>query len=70
VVAARLNAAHGPFVATDRQPRRTPLARELAVVALRRQRATARQHSQLLRMPRSTVTRILARVGLARFLLV
>jgi transposase InsO family protein len=49
-----------------RQPRRTPLARELAVVALRRQRATAWQISQRLRMPRSTVTRILARAGLAR----
>jgi transposase InsO family protein len=62
----------GPTALTDRssrpvrQPRRTPVARELAVVALRRQRATAWQISQQLRMPRSTVTRILARVGLAR----
>ncbi|MGE0363013.1 MAG: hypothetical protein AB7H93_19590 [Vicinamibacterales bacterium] len=49
-----------------RQPRRTPLVRELAIVALRRQRATAWQISRQLRMPRSTVTRILGRVGLAR----
>ena len=49
-----------------RQPRRTVATREAAVVALRRTRATAWQISKALKMPRSTVTRILARVGLNR----
>lgn len=49
-----------------RQPRRTPATREAAVLALRRTRATAWQISKALQMPRSTVTRILARRGLNR----
>ena len=49
-----------------RQPRRTSAKREAAVLALRRTRATAWQISKALKMPRSTVTRILARAGLNR----
>ena len=49
-----------------RQPRRTPMPVEAAIVALRRTRATAWQISTALRIPRSTVTRVLARVGLNR----
>jgi transposase InsO family protein len=49
-----------------RQPRRTSIAREVAVIGLRQTRATAWQISKALRMPRSTVTRILARAGLNR----
>jgi transposase InsO family protein len=49
-----------------RQPRRTPAAREAAVIALRQTRATAWQISKALKMPRSTVTRVLARAGLNR----
>ena len=48
------------------QPRRTSPRVEATIVALRRSRATAWQISAALRMPRSTVTRILARVGLNR----
>ncbi len=53
-----------------RQPRRTSGATERAIVALRQTRATAWQISAALRMPRSTVTRVLARVGLNRVALV
>ncbi len=49
-----------------RQPRRLPAPLETAIVALRRTRATAWQISTALRLPRSTVTRVLARVGLNR----
>lgn len=49
-----------------RQPRRLAAATEAAIVALRRTRATAWQISTALRLPRSTVTRVLARVGLNR----
>lgn len=49
-----------------RQPRRTSPTVEAAVVALRRTKATAWQISAALKMPRSTVTRILARAGLNR----
>jgi transposase InsO family protein len=49
-----------------RQPRRTSLTREAAIVALRRTRASAWEISRALRVPRSTVTRVLARVGLNR----
>jgi transposase InsO family protein len=52
------------------QPRRTSAAVEAAIVALRRTRATAWQISTALRLPRSTVTRILARAGLNRVALV
>jgi transposase InsO family protein len=52
-----------------RQPRRTALALERAIVALRRHRLTAWQISTALRQPRSTVTRVLARVGLNRIAL-
>ena len=49
-----------------RQPRRTSLTREAAIVALRQTRASAWEISRALRVPRSTVTRVLARVGLNR----
>ncbi len=49
-----------------RQPRRTSPRVEATIVALRRTRATAWQISTALQMPRSTVTRVLARVGLNR----
>jgi transposase InsO family protein len=49
-----------------RQPRRLAAAREAAILALRRTRATAWQISEALAIPRSTVTRVLARVGLPR----
>ena len=53
-----------------RQPRRVAASLEAAIVALRRTRATAWQISVALRVPRSTVTRVLARVGLNRVALV
>lgn len=53
-----------------RQPRRVPAPLEAAIVALRRTRATAWQISTALRVPRSTVTRVLARTGLNRVALV
>jgi transposase InsO family protein len=49
-----------------RQPRRTSLTREAAIVALRQTRASAWEISRALRVPRSTVTRVLARLGLNR----
>lgn len=49
-----------------RQPRRLAGRLERAIVALRRTRATAWQISTALRIPRSTVTRVLARAGLNR----
>jgi transposase InsO family protein len=49
-----------------RQPRRTSLTTEATIVAVRRTRATAWEISRVLRMPRSTVTRVLQRVGLNR----
>ena len=52
-----------------RQPRRTAPALERAIVALRRRRLTAWQISTALRQPRSTVTRVLARLGLYRIAL-
>lgn len=52
-----------------RQPQRLDAGREGAVLALRRTRATAWQISVALRMPRSTVTRVLARAGLNRIAL-
>jgi len=52
-----------------RQPRRLAAPLEAAVVALRRTRATAWQISTALRLPRSTVTRVLARTGLNRIAL-
>jgi len=48
------------------QPRRTSLTAEATIVAVRRTRATAWEISRVLRMPRSTVTRVLQRVGLNR----
>lgn len=51
------------------QPRRLAVAREAAIVALRRRRLTAWQISAALRHPRSTVTRVLARAGLNRLAL-
>ena len=52
-----------------RQPRRLAAPVEAAIVALRRTRATAWQISAALRLPRSTVTRVLARAGLNRIAL-
>jgi len=49
-----------------RQPRRLATAVEATILALRRTRATAWQISAALRLPRSTVTRVLARAGLNR----
>jgi len=49
-----------------RSPRRTSVTMEAAVVRLRRARATAWQISAALGLPRSTVTRVLARRGLNR----
>ena len=48
------------------QPRRLATSLETAIVALRRTRATAWQISTALGLPRSTVTRVLARAGLNR----
>ena len=53
-----------------RQPRRLSATTEAAIIALRRTRATAWQISTALGMPRSTVTRVLSRVGLNRLALV
>lgn len=52
-----------------RQPRRLSAATEAAIIALRQTRATAWQISTALRIPRPTVTRVLARVGLNRLAL-
>ena len=49
-----------------RQPRRLAATTEAAIVALRRTRATAWQIGAALAVPRSTVTRVLARCGLNR----
>src|SRR5258706_9048454 len=49
-----------------RQPRRLAAPLEAAILTLRRTRATAWQISTALRLPRSTVTRVLARAGLNR----
>jgi transposase InsO family protein len=49
-----------------RQPRRLARGLERAIIALRRTRATAWQISDALNIPRSTVTRVLARAGLNR----
>lgn len=49
-----------------RQPRRLAAPLETAILVLRRTRATAWQISTALRLPRSTVTRVLARAGLNR----
>ncbi len=51
------------------QPARLDAVLEAAIVALRRTRATAWQISTALRVPRSTVTRVLARAGLNRIAL-
>jgi transposase InsO family protein len=52
-----------------RQPRRIAASLEAAIIALRRRRLTAWQISAALQLPRSTVTRVLARVGLNRIAL-
>src|SRR5262249_36386003 len=71
---AKWLARHGSDLADrpsrpHRQPRRLRATTEAAIVALRRTRATAWQISTALGMPRSTVTRVLARVGLNRLAL-
>jgi transposase InsO family protein len=50
----------------QRQPRRLAAPLEAAILALRQTRATAWQISAALGLPRSTVTRVLARAGLNR----
>ena len=52
-----------------RQPRRLAAPLKAAILTLRRTRATAWQISTALRLPRSTVTRVLARAGLNRLAL-
>jgi len=52
-----------------RQPRRIAAALEAAILVLRRTRATAWQISTALGIPRSTVTRVLARAGVNRIAL-
>ena len=52
-----------------RQPRRLAASLEATILALRHTRATAWQISTALRIPRSTVTRVLARAGLNRIAL-
>jgi len=59
-------AAANSVVPPHRQPRRLSPATEGAIIALRRTRATAREISRRLGVPRSTVTRVLHRVGLNR----
>ena len=54
----------------QRQPRRTSGTVAAAIVTLRHTRATAWQISHALGVPRSTVTRVLARAGLNRVALV
>jgi hypothetical protein len=49
-----------------RQPRRLAASLEAAIMGLRRTRATPWQISVALQLPRSTVTRVLARAGLNR----
>jgi transposase InsO family protein len=69
---ARSRQAEGLFDGSSRphrQPRRVATSLEAAIVALRRTRATAWQISAALGLPRSTVTRVLARVGLNRLAL-
>lgn len=48
------------------QPRLTPAERIATIVGLRRQRLTGRAIAEVLRMPRSTVSAILRRVGLGQ----
>jgi transposase InsO family protein len=50
----------------QRQPRRLDVARTTAILAQRQRRATAWEISQLVGVPRSTVTRVLQRAGLNR----
>lgn len=69
---ARARQPHGLLDRSSRphhQPRRLAAARVDAIVALRRTRATAWEISRRLSVPRSTVTRVLQRVGLHRLAL-
>jgi transposase InsO family protein len=69
---ARARQGHGLTDGSSRprrQPQRLAVALEAAIVAVRRTRATAWQISTALRVPRSTVTRVLARAGLNRLAL-
>jgi len=52
--------------APHRVPRRTPPDRERAILALRRVRMTAAEIAEVLSMPLSTVSAVLARCGLGR----
>jgi transposase len=49
-----------------RIPRRTPLERERAIESLRRLRMTAAEIAEILRMPLSTVSAVLKRIGLGK----
>jgi transposase InsO family protein len=49
-----------------RRPRRTPAERERAIAALRRLRMTAAEIAETLRMPLSTVSAVLQRIGLGK----
>ena len=69
---ARSRQPHGLLDGSSRphhQPRRLTAAMESAIVAVRRTRATAWEISRRLGVPRSTVTRVLQRVGLNRLAL-
>lgn len=69
---ARARQGHGLADGSSRprrQPQRLAVALEAAIVAVRRTRATAWQISAALQVPRSTVTRVLARAGLNRLAL-
>ena len=69
---ARARQPHGLLDGSSRphhQPRRLGAATVGAIVALRRTRATAWEISRRLGVPRSTVTRVLQRVGLNRLAL-
>lgn len=64
--ARQVDGLHDGSSRPHRQPRRLAAPIEAAILALRRTRATAWQISTALGLPRSTVTRVLARAGLNR----
>jgi transposase InsO family protein len=64
--ARQIDGLHDGSSRPHRQPRRIAASLEAAIIALRRRRLTAWQISAALQLPRSTVTRVLARVGLNR----
>jgi transposase len=64
--ARQVDGLHDGSSRPHRQPRRLAAPIEAAILTLRRTRATAWQISTALGLPRSTVTRVLARAGLNR----